>query len=363
MNKNALIIFLTEYQLEYLLKADICYKTIYVIMRNDQFKQVNIMNKQITILSKEIDKNSLINLLGQEVDVLCCHEEGLYWLKQKGCMQWNYQFSNNIFNILVKHKFKDFLTINNINNAQYYTNAEHIETYPIIAKPAIGFGSICVKYLKDKVSLDAYLHEYQKAIYNSGIRIYQDKYFPYDENICILENYVSGSFYRTAFIVSDDKTKWIFPVRGKNTTQKESSDFHWTDFEYGENERLVSLKLRPILEKLIPIFQLKNGVYVAEFIITDSEEIFLLEFSPRQISDRIAKIIQLSSGIDIEKCVIDIFLNKISIDIDTNNKDIRLRIERDNSDIPVPDDYVIVEENEEKSVYGDKIKSVYYEKR
>ena len=332
----------------------------YILMYGGTDASVFRKEKNVVLLGGD-SQTELSESLGADADVLCCHEEGLYWLKKFGNMYWNYQFSPEIFGLLTKNAFKNHLLKNNIPNADYCDKISDVKSFPIIVKPIIGFGSIGVKMINNLSELENYLNIYGKEIINAKIKKYNDKYFDTIENFYIFEKYISGHFYRTPFVVLKNKVEYIFPVAGKETTPIKDTDFHWTDFEYGSSEREIAVTLQPILNKLLKLFNLKSGVYVSEFIISDQGEAYLLELSPRQTSSRIARLIKLSAGLDMEKFAVDIFLSDIDKKPLTNNN-VRMRIERNGSRLDEKI-YSSVDSMEEKNVYDDIIQTVYYEKR
>lgn len=349
MNKK-LIIFPTKKQLKYL-ESKSSIDDFYVLVRdNDVVEQENIR----CIIDS--DKNILEN----DMDVLCCHEEGMYWLRIHGRSKWNNIFAPDMVNLVNKKSFKDYLIKNDIRTANYCENTEHIQGYPIVVKPIIGFGSIGVKRIENKEDLKSYLAKKTLEDMYARIKPYKDRYFEDIENSVIFEEFISGDFYRTPFVVYDNEIKYVFPVKGIKTTYRKNSDYHWTDFEYGDNERKMVPYLNDSLQRLLTLFELQNGVYVAEFIISEEKEAYLLEFSPRQTSERIARIIQLASGIDLEKLAIDLFLGYNLPEISLH-RTIRMQILR-SQDVSLETNYLFIEKKEEGSVYGDKIMIMYTEK-
>lgn len=359
MNKTLLFIFPTKRQLDYIESLDEYNCHIYVVLKNNMYRDVNCNNKQITVLKESDEKEKIPTV---NVHVFCGNEEALYWLKQKRNVNWTYPFSPYIFQLLSKYDFKKFLTENHIRTAQYCKNANYFKTYPIVAKPTIGFGSIGVKYLNSSQALKQYLQDYEKHVLNSNIKKYKEMYFSDEENFCFFEEYIKGNFYRTPFITIDNEIKYIFPIHGKHITLQENSDFHWTEFEYGDNEIDIAVKFKPLLQSLISVLNLQSGVFVAEFMITESGEIMILEMSPRQTSSRIARIVQLSSGLDLEKAAIDIFLNRKDITVE-EHKSIGLRLINSQEKFTPSENCYVIETWEDKNVYGDCIKSIFYEMR
>lgn len=346
MIKDKLFIFPTHKQIEYICSKDLPYN-IYIVSRE------RVEKKDVTVISENTVKD-----LNEDIDVLCCHEESLYWAYAFGKMGWKYQFLPHVLNILTKDKFKDYISRYNILNTRYSKEFSNINNYPIVAKPIIGFGSIGVKMIDSK-SMYAQLLERKNEIL-TRVEPYRDKYFRNIDNYYIYEEYIAGEFYRTPFVVYDKVIKYIFPIRGKSKTERNNSDFHWTDFEYGDKERIIAPELKKKLYDLLDAFGLVSGVYVAEFIISEENKIYLLEFSPRQTSERIIKLIKLASGVDLEQMAIDIFLKDVFFSQPKENS-VRMIIQH--TDIVVPiDNYKIIECQKEQSVYGDKISTVYCER-
>lgn len=350
-----LLIFPTENQLDYIQSLNEYGSNIYVISKNSNYGNVNQNNNKITIFQESDNIDTISNL---NVYALCCNEEALYWARKRGDSKWIYPFSSEIFELLTKYSMKKFLTKKYIRVAQYSKNQTFFKEYPIIAKPTIGFASIGVKFIKNRCDLMKYLQDYKKSIQTSNIAKYKDMYFPDEDNFCFFEEYIEGKFYRTPFIVIDNEAKYIFPIQGKKITSQPNSDFHWTEFEYGKNEMSAVAKIEPVLHRLISIFQLKNGVFVAEFLITDSGEVVLLELSPRQTSSRIAKMIYYSTGLDLEKTAIDIFLGRQDVVIETSIN-VKLSILTNNKRFNPPANYSLVDTWEDSNLYGEYTKSFF----
>ena len=301
-----------------------------------------------------------VDALGENVDVLCCHEEGMYWIRNFGNPKWQYPFSVKMLNLLTKNQFKDYISACGIRNAHYVEKISDISQYPVVIKPIIGFGSIGIKRAENESECREQLCAVNQTELIKGIAPYKNKYFKNVSNRFIFEEYIDGVFYRTPFVVAQKRIRYVFPVRGNKTTPRTSSDFHWTEFEYGVCEREMAAKLSDELEKLVALFDLKDGVFVAEFLVTDTEKIYLLELSPRQTSGRIAKVIELAEGIRLEDLAVDLFLHR-PLKKCTCKKSIRMQIIR--ADRYVPDyGYRIVQTQREKSVYGDAILTVYCER-
>ena len=123
----------------------------------------------------------------------------------------------------------------------------------------------------------------------------------------------------------------------------------------------ITMKVEPLFDELIKVFQLLPGVYTAEFMVTKEGDVFLLEFSPRQTSSRISKIIELAMGIDLEIAAIDLFLGR-DIEERKISRQICLKIGNDESLCNKNEWNHIYSDGKEKNIYGNRIFCHYYEK-
>ena len=349
---NKLIVFPQGKQLTYLLskKSD---ENIYVVSQAEAEKSEGLI-----FIDKEISKEELKTILPANVDVLCCHEEALYWVKSKGLDEWKYPFDRGVFTQLTKASFKKYILENGIKTAPVIESSERDICFPIVAKPAIGFGSIGVKKIDNEQELEEYKTDYGNFVANSSITEYSNKYFYGEENPYVLEKYISGDFYRIPFIVDDGIVKKAFPIRGIETTHRDNSDYHWTSFEYGTSEKDFALMVVDVLQSLVDLYRAHKGSFVAE-VMANNTGIYVLEFSPRQTSSRISKLISLATGIDLELSAIDLFYDE-KVSLPKTEKDIRMYIKRGNyEDIT---GFKMLALEDEFSVYNDSIKVFYYEK-
>lgn len=361
MKKKLLIIFPQGKQLDYIRDKIDNNTLVYVVLKKKKCIRSIDEDSRFVYIDEDCDKTTLHELIPNDVRVLCCHEEALYWLKLFEHKGWTYPFDRVVLSHLRKDKFKYYLRSKNINICEYTLSTNEIRNYPIVAKPSIGFGSIGVRILHDKTELNDYLNNYTNEIENSIIASYSDKYFVDEKNNCIYETFIDGTFYRIPFLVYNGVIQEVFPIRGVETITKENSDFHWIGFEFGKDEKKVLNRIKEFLLSIVELYSAVNGSYVAEIMISRSGEIFLLEFSPRQTSTRISKLVYLATGIDLEKSAIDIFLNDYEY-ISKSDKEVRLMLKRgENINCKIPG-YKLIEKEEENSVFGDCIKVLYYEK-
>lgn len=360
MEKEVLIIFPSEKQLVNLMSDFYKKFKIYVVLQKNSIKNENKYTNIIYISNN--DEKAIELLQNIQLDVLCCHEEAIFWIKLHNSDNWNLQFNDLYLNLLEKHKFKKKVK-NKIPISKYSLNYSELNNFPVIAKPSIGFGSIGVQYLSDYAECKTYKDNFYNMIKQSGIYPYQEKYFSEVNNICLFEEYLEGDFYRTPFIIRQGKCKYLFPILGITKLKKSISDYHWNEFEYSYSNSANRKKMINIIEILVDEFSLLDGFYVAEFIQKENNDVILLEFSPRKTSERIGHIIYLATGIDVEVEALNCFFDRHVKQEIIKNKCIRLRIERNKNYFLPLNDYRLIEEQEEYSVYNDKINSRYYIKK
>lgn len=358
MEDEVIVVFPTEKQLDYLMQQKI--ENLFVILQSDELRHAALLKRGNCII-KDKDGDKLESLRKRKANVLCCHEEALYWAGINGSRRWNYQFDKKYFDLMTKDSFKDYVSYNGIKNAKYKSEFCTDMNYPVIAKPVIGFGGIGVKSLSNVKEAIEYIEGYNSMIKNSVIKKYQDMYFPNKENNCIFEEKIKGDFYRTPFIVDHQNRKWIFPIKGNDVSSESASDFHWVGFEYSSHEMDISIKAEPFFDDLVRVFQLLPGVYIAEFIVTEEGDFFLLEFSPRQTSSRISKVVEFAAGIDLEIAAVDLFLGRDMGEVKISRQ-ICLKIGNNKSLWNKSGWNHIYSDGQEKNIYGNGIFCHYFEK-
>lgn len=229
-NKNFLVIFPTAHQTSLIGSLSFNSSTIYVISKTVSTK-TNSSCSNVAFISSN-DKDYIQYLKLQTLYVLCCHEEAIYWLSIHHSPNWILQFDPIYLSLLEKQDFKSFVLRNHIQSSSYELTSNDISSFPVIAKPSIGFGSIGVKLLRNMVECEDYVHNFQKLIENSSIFGYQKKYFPKKNNQYIFETPIKGTFYRTPFTVQSKKCIQAFPIRGITRHAQAISDYHWVEFDY-----------------------------------------------------------------------------------------------------------------------------------
>lgn len=359
--EEMLIIFPSDHQLEYLIGKSFKDKNLYIVLQNTCQNRLKIC-KGIVFVNKT-NEEVIADLKTKDLSVLCCHEEAVYWLLNHDSPSWRLQFNRKYMELLNKISLKSYLNVSGIPNARFTTSISEIIQYPVIAKPSIGFGSIGVRTISTPDEAEKYVREFKTMIQDSPIAPYQNQYFRNNLNRPMFEEKLEGAFFRVPIIVAKGKCEAIFPIQGITKCVKRNSEYHWEEFELNhltENER--ARRINNIVNQLISSFELNNGVYVAEFIEKQNGNVFLLEFSPRKSSERINKIIQLATGVDLEIEALCFFLqcDRVIRGFEAQ-RTVRLRLENETSPLPdLPSIYRQVEEIDDCSLYDKKIHQKYY---
>lgn len=359
---NKIYLFASKRQIEQVVSSAYDDQKIVLVVRNCDYSKY-IGNENIVFVSAD-DIDFIYKLKAQPARLLCCHEEGIYWLKEYNSSLWEIGFNTDYFNVVTKSDFKYCMRENGVNTARLFNSKKEISNFPVIAKPDIGFGSIGVQMINSLQELDEYTNHFDDMISCSGIKKYHNLYFKNRKNFPVYEEFILGDFYRTPFVIENGKCKDIFPVKGITISSKRNSSFHWTEFEYDPKYSLECETARNVAKHLTRLFKLRNGSYVMEFIIDVHGKLWLLEFSPRQTSGRISHLIELSVGFSFEEVAVKLFEHSpITSPQYSGAKTIRLRLEQEGRDFPCIDSsYTLIEKQKEKSVYNDVINCCYYEK-
>lgn len=361
--EQMLIIFPSCRQMDYLVHQSVCMKKIYVLTNKCQY--LGEITSPYLVFLKNEDTEQIQKLKAKKLSVLCCHEEAIYWLTQNDSPLWHLQFSREYLKLIEKQNFKNFLNAHHIRNAAYVTELDGITCYPVVAKPSIGFGSIGVRTVSNCTEAKKYVDEFETMLADSFIFAYQKKYFPNVKNQYLFEEKKRGLFFRTPVIVNQGYCRQIFPIQGITRVIKNNSEYHWEEFELNlMNTTIATHQMKEIMEQLILLFQLAEGVYIAEFIQEDNGQVSLLEFSPRQASERINHMVYLASGIDMDLKVLLFFLHKdYSSFTQSQTKIVRLRLERHPEQFsPLPDSYQMTVKRNDISLYDRNMQLKYYVK-
>lgn len=318
--------------------------------------------KPIKIPSPFIVADNVTDLSDREMKVLCCSEEAIYWLSNNMGSDWELQFDPSYMKLLDKLSFKKFLVERGIPICKYWNQAEMIEMYPVVGKPSIGFASMGVRFLMDFDSCKAYEENFTKVMKDSVVEKYRHLYFTSVENKSLFEQEITGDFYRTSFVVKHKRCLDCFPVSGVTQSTSPGKQYSWIEFEYVHLQSDAYVRIKELLHRLTEVFELCDGVYVAEFMGTGSEKMFLLELSPRITSSRLVKLIEYATDINLDEVMVKAFLGVEFSCSPTSGKLVRLRIESKTDTFKPLSGYVQLTTCTETSAHGDDVDCKYFVK-
>lgn len=337
---------------------------------NDLIEKSNYHeNIYIKLLSEDFDIQSnkcikkidnIEKLKTEKIDVLCCSEEAIYWLVNNYSKNWILRFNPSYLSLVEKINFKNYAIDQNLPICKFWLDKKNITVFPVIAKPSVGFASIGVDKLNNYSSCEEYEKNFHINIKNSVIEHYRLKYFPEIKNNIIFEEEIVGNFFRTSFIVKDNHIFDVYPIQGLSQSKSAKRQYSWVEFEYTPANYLNNKKLTSFITKLIECFLLKDGVYIVEYITTESGDIKLLEFSPRITSQRLIDLIKYATNIDLNYVMLCCFLN---FPFSLNSKKdftVRLQIGRKGENLLPPSDYSNLTTNKQISAHKDLIDCKYY---
>lgn len=190
-----------------------------------------------------------------------------------------------------------------ISNIEDLNNLEEF-SYPVIIKPRDNSGSRGVKLCNDKLELEQNLKEV----------------FQYTKKETVLiEEFIEGKEYSIESLHYDNKSKVV------QFTEKKVTQFPY-NVELGHIQpaglsEQQKTDIEKLIEKIGSALNFNNCASHTELKI-NNRGIFIIETSPRLGGDFItSKLVPLSTGINIEKCLIDISLGKKPVlDYLNNNK-------------------------------------------
>ncbi len=214
---------------------------------------------------------------------------------------------------------------------------------------------------------EAYAENFDAMIRESGIYSYQNEYFADKINVPIFEEAVCGKFYRTPFVVEGGKCIGIFPVRGITRRRTSSTDFNWIEFGYSPEDSARAAEITAELHDTLALcLSLEDGVYISEFMLTEDNRPVLLEFSPRQPSTRISRVVYFAEGIDLEHEAMMYFLRKSREEschkLREVSSEIRLRLKSAGVDFAELKGYEELQITSEVSVHSENIQCKYFRK-
>jgi len=312
-------------------------KYLFIYPNEEQLEEINKIKYNKIIINKnkvfEIDLKE-INLDYKNYIIFCCNEEALYFSKT---------FLNNEINSSYNKKcleLYDKIYCDELYNSfdiSHIKKNEVANIYPLVAKPNFGFASIGVKIINNEKEKESYLKSFDEMIINSQINELKKKYF---ENIIIQPVYEKKRsnvyFYSVPFVYDKNKNKVIiFPVKGVKTKQNIQTDYYWKEFVYDESRMNTSIynMIEELLLNVSRKLLSKSSVNMAEvFYNIESDNVELIEFSPRVPGGKISKLIEYGSGVNLNRLSIEVLVKK-EVCVNKKRIPVKLTISFDESDV------------------------------
>lgn len=285
-------------------------------------EQLEIIKKQYGNKSRDIlivERNNMIDntdLFPKEVKIriLCCNEEAIYWIMNHWQENMELLFDKKCFLMTQKWETYKLFEENNIPTVYKTKDLKKIRKFPIVAKPNIGFGSIGVSKIENEEELNDYIRKFETEINKTIIKEYVDHFFPQESNFPIFEECIeNGQFFSIPFVLDKNYNIHIYPVIGMRKEITSNSNYSWRTFSYEKN--FMNNELYEEIKKVIKEISKKwihtPSVNMVEMIYDKNKKrLNVLEFSPRLVGGRIAKMIQHALGVNLKKCAIDLFIKQ-----------------------------------------------------
>ena len=269
------------------------------------------MNKNLLIINRN-DFTPVNYDTDEPMRILCCHEEGIYWLKNNFNNKMQLLFNKECLDMTNKWNAYLIFKQNNIPTVKKTKQALNILKFPTIVKPNIGFGSIGVKKINTPKELETYINNFDAIVNESVIAEDKKKFFKNENNFPIYEECIeNGQFFSVPFIVDQNKKVSFYPVMGIRKENTSMSNYKWSTFLYGKDiiEQNIREKIGKIINDIAQKWISQPSVNLVEMIYDiTNDKMNVLEFSPRLVGGRIAKMIKYALGINLEKISIASFL-------------------------------------------------------
>ncbi len=304
------------------MKVFICPTDAQIQYLNSKFGEFFIFQKNKSFLNDNVKSISIDELKNNEL--IPCTEEAIYFISRLNKSDFKLPFKYEYLNHVTKIGASNSLDEHNISHIKKSTKIPiH---YPFIAKPNFGFGSINVKKIQTKLDLKKYKTSFDDVINNSIVKKLQEKYLPDLKNSIIFEEDESDSdFYSVPFIFNKkSNTVTTFPILGLNKfLDNKLSNYYWSSFLFNpiQIKEDIKEKITKTLTKLAQTYCNVSMVCMAEVVYNRVEdEVKVVEFSPRTPGGKLAQVIKLSTGINLETLFLEIIINSKTIDsINTYN--------------------------------------------
>ena len=288
-------------------------KYIIIFPNKNQLKIIEkYKEKDILIVDKK-DKIEKI-ILDKNTKVLCCHEEGIYWLKSNIDVNMKINFSEECLEMTNKWNAYQIFKRREIPCVYKTRKVEEIKKFPIVAKPNIGFGSIGVKKINNSKLLKEYIKKFDTMMEQSVVAEDKERFFKNEKNFPIFEECIEdGQFFSVPFFVDNNKEIKIYPVMGIRKEDTKVSNYKWATFLYGKNilDDIVLEKIKNVISRIVNNWIIEPSVNLVEMIYSDEDKEFkVLEFSPRIVGGRITKMIEYALGINLDEISLELFFGE-----------------------------------------------------
>lgn len=258
--------------------------------------------------TKLIAESSFIQQIKRKKETwFCCNEAAVYFAAKYRTTLSDFHFQQICFDMLTKLEMADILDKKGIPVIPKKKITEFHSDYPVIAKPNFGFASTLVKKINSAYEFENYLENFNSLWKTSEIKTYQEKYFS-DKKISFLKKILiepdlsSGTFLSVPFIVKDKSVVNFFPVQGNSCQKSQSSDYSWHSFVApADISTKIHNKIHDILNRIALHFASHDAVFHVEIIVDASDNVWILEFSPRISGKAICELLFHSTGIELEK--------------------------------------------------------------
>lgn len=293
-------------------------KHIIIFPNKNQLKILEKYKEDVLVIPRNISNEKMT--FEKQMKVLCCHEEGIYWLKNNFQADMKLTFDEKCFEMTNKWNTYEIFKQGEIPCVYKTQRKEEIKKFPIVAKPNIGFGSIGVKKINNLEELEEYLEQFDTMMEKSVVAEDKEKFFKEEINFPIFEECIeNGQFFSVPFIVDKNKEIKIYPVMGVRKENTEVSNYKWATFLYGKNslDEIQLRKIKKVVSKIANNWIKEPSVNLVEMIYDNEEKEFkVLEFSPRVVGGRIAKMIEYALGINLDEISMDLFFKEEQVRID-----------------------------------------------
>lgn len=211
-----------------------------------------------------------------------------------------YQYTSLVTN---KVAMRNELLKNNISSPCYITEKQEDYNlfkipFPVIVKPTDRSGSLAVEKVENYENLIKAIQKAKEVSFSKEV---------------IIEQYIEGKE------VSVESISW----QGKHyvlaITDKVTTDSHFVEIAHHQPSVLsndVVAKLKEITLEALSVLHIENGAAHTEIKISPQGELFVIEVGARMGGDFIGShLVELSTGYDYLKAVIDIALGKFTVPV------------------------------------------------